>query len=126
MALVLLVEDNDDNRFLNGFILSGAGHTSVDSTNPEGALELLSRHPVEVVVTDQKLPGMTGTQLLGRIYTINPSVRGLLATGVAYEAVKPEITELRRKNMVVNYLLKPYAPDRLLQGVELRQNVDRF
>jgi CheY-like chemotaxis protein len=45
------------------------------------ALELLERFPVKVVVTDERMPGMTGSELLTRVGRIRPFVGRIILTG---------------------------------------------
>lgn len=61
---VLVVEDDDDARALLKLMLARRGHLVTDVATAEDALELLRARSVDVVLTDENLPGMSGTRLL--------------------------------------------------------------
>ncbi len=68
------------------------------------ALEILSREPVSVVVSDEKMPGMTGAEFLSRVKEIYPDTVRIILTGQAsLEATVKAINE----GEVYRFLLKP-------------------
>ncbi len=79
--LVLLVDDEE--RILSALrrTLRREGYGILTSERPEAALELLASEPVDVVVCDHKMPGMTGLELLRRAAEQRPGVARLLLTG---------------------------------------------
>ena len=66
-AVVLVVEDDDGNRLLVRRVLEEDGHTVLESSDGPGALQMLHRAPVDVVVLDLGLPGLDGLQVLAEI-----------------------------------------------------------
>src|SRR6185503_10679495 len=76
----------------------------------EAALELLGREDVAVVVSDQRMPGMTGTELLTRGREIAPdAVRILLTAFTDLDALMESINAAG----VYHFLLKPWDPKEL-------------
>ena len=71
------------------------------------ALSLLARHPVDVVVSDIKMPGADGLQLLRQIKTIYPETEVILMT--AFGAVPDAVSAMR--GGAYHYLTKPFDPD---------------
>lgn len=61
---VLLVEDNADMLRLMGDILSGMGHAAMSASNGRDALKLLLDEKPDVVITDHRMAGLTGLELL--------------------------------------------------------------
>jgi len=57
------------------------GFRILTATAPEEALALLEREPVDVILSDQRMPGLSGTQLLAEARRRRPGVRGVLLTG---------------------------------------------
>jgi DNA-binding NtrC family response regulator len=51
------------------------------STSAEEAIELLSKHPVDVVVTDENMIGMSGTELIAWISEHSPETKRIVLTG---------------------------------------------
>jgi len=78
---VLLV---DDDAFMLGVLadmLSGQDYRVLTAASGEDALEVLEREPVEVIVCDQSMPGMSGTELLAEAARRYPGTVRLMLTG---------------------------------------------
>ncbi len=78
--------------------------------NAQAALEVMKREEVAVVVADQRMPGMTGVELLERIRRDYPEVSRLLIT--AYVDIPATIDAINRGH-VRRYVKKPWEPDEL-------------
>jgi putative two-component system response regulator len=78
---VLLVDDDDDARFLMCLVLRRRGFTvdAVDSAS--SCLEYLGTHPVSIVVTDVEMPGMSGIELCRVIHEKYPDVVAIIMSG---------------------------------------------
>lgn len=74
------------------------------------ALQLLENESVDVVISDQRMPEMTGVEVLSKIKSQHPSIIRILLTGYAdLEAVEASINECE----VFRYLMKPCPPEQL-------------
>jgi len=80
-----------------------------------------AREDLAVVITDQRMPEMTGVRLLSEIYRINPEPIRIILT--AYADVH-DITEAINLGHIYQYVQKPWAYDKL--HLVLRQAVDKF
>jgi diguanylate cyclase (GGDEF)-like protein len=81
------------------------------ATSAEAAVELLAQRPVDLVLADQKLPGMSGTQLLAHIKEHSPGTLRLLMTGLArFE----DAVEAINRGQVSPFISKPWNRDDLL------------
>jgi PAS domain S-box-containing protein len=80
---VLLVEDDELIRANSADMLQDAGHVVVEAASAEDALVALETVPVEVLVTDVNLPGLSGPQLARRARSVRPGVGVVFATGDA-------------------------------------------
>ncbi len=63
--------------------LYGEGYRILTAENAEEALELLALHDVHVIISDQKMPGMSGTEFLGRARDMYPDTVRLMLSGYA-------------------------------------------
>ena len=63
--------------------LHGEGYRILTAENAEVALELLALHEVHVIISDQKMPGMSGTEFLGRVRDMYPDTVRLMLSGYA-------------------------------------------
>jgi CheY-like chemotaxis protein len=67
MAKILVVDDHPDMREVVGQMLSKHGHLVATAESGEGAWEQIQQSPPDAVVVDQRLPGISGMDLLKRI-----------------------------------------------------------
>jgi CheY-like chemotaxis protein len=84
-GITILVVDDDTLVLMNtAAMLEDLGHEVIEASSGEQALRVLRRgRKVDLVVTDQLMPGMTGTQLIAAIRAEWPDVPVVLATGYA-------------------------------------------
>jgi CheY-like chemotaxis protein len=64
---VLVVDDEPDARYLLRVTLESAGYGVVEATHGEAALELARRSAPQLVITDQMMPVMSGSELIERL-----------------------------------------------------------
>ncbi len=87
----------------------------------EEALEVVGREEVHVILSDQRMPGMTGDVFLARARHLRPDAVRMLFTGFAdLQAVINAVNE----GMIFRYILKPWDPVEL-EGL-VRQAVDQY
>lgn len=101
-VLIVLAVDDDDLVLENtAAMLEDLGHTAVVASSAREALETLEKNAVQVVLTDQVMPGMTGLQLAREIKARRPDLPVALATG--YSESLPDADE------EIPRLAKPYS-----------------
>ena len=74
------------------------------------ALTLLEQHDVALIITDQRMPGMSGIELLKRTMTIRPHMVRIILTG--YTDVE-SLVEAINSGQVYRYVTKPWNNDEL-------------
>lgn len=62
-AVILIVEDNEANRLLAGFVLEREGYRVEMAENSEQALDMLGRRAPDLILMDVQLPGLDGLSL---------------------------------------------------------------
>ena len=89
---VLLVEDSDVVRDLVANMLEGGGLTVLQASGGEEAMALARRGdaPIDLLLTDIVMPGMSGVELADRLERERPGMRILFMTGYAEEIVVNE------------------------------------
>ncbi|WP_420578601.1 response regulator [Ekhidna sp.] len=91
------------------------------STNPIEAIDILNQEDIQVIVTDQRMPEMTGTQFLEKILPDHPDVIKIILTGFTdIEAIKDGINRCG----IFKYITKPWNFDEM-KGV-LERAVDTY
>lgn len=87
----------------------------------EVAVEVFGREKIDIVLTDQKMPRLTGTQLLEWVRLHHPKTVRLLMTG--YAELEDAVEAINRGH-VYYYLLKPWRTEELLQV--MRNAAEKF
>lgn len=80
-ATILLVDDNNDGLMVRRTLLQELGYHVETAPNPDEALKILGASHVDLIVTDYKMPRMSGVELIGRIREGHPDVRVILVSG---------------------------------------------
>jgi DNA-binding NtrC family response regulator len=89
------------------------------NSGPE-ALALLRERKVDVIVSDQRMPGMTGVEVLKQVKKLAPNAMRILLTGYAdLQAIEASINE----GEVFRYLTKPCPSDELKEAVSLAAGI---
>ena len=94
MARVLLVDDEEQILASLCRALRREGYELVTARTPREALEILERESFDAVLTDHKMPGMTGLELLAKVARLQPNAGKLLITGWSQAVSEAEIREL--------------------------------
>jgi len=110
---VLVVDDEPDLAESCAFFLERAGYEAECVHAAQDALDVLERRPCDVVVSDVRMPRMSGMQLLAAIRDRDPDVEVLLITG--YPDLQMAVTAI--KQGAFDYLAKPYAEHDLIERV---------
>jgi PAS domain S-box-containing protein len=83
-ALKILAVDDDGLVLFNTIaMLEDLGHTALEARSGQEALDILEKNPVNLVITDQAMPQMSGMQLIAAIRERWPKMPVILATGYA-------------------------------------------
>jgi len=111
---VLIVEDEELMRSILRQLLEGAGYDIFTADSSETALEIFAANEISVTLTDIKMAGKDGLQLLDEIKTIDESAVVIIMT--AYSSVDSAIAALRKG--AYDYVTKPFVNDDLLKTIE--------
>lgn len=86
---VLLVEDEKGVRELAREYLELTGYTVIEAEDGHTALELAAMHvgPIQLLMTDVVMPGISGRELAGRVKAIRPEIKTLFMSGYTDQAV---------------------------------------
>ncbi len=115
MAHILVAEDERDIRELIAFTLTFAGHKITQASNGEQAVELAQQVLPDLIMTDVRMPKMTGYEACRMLKTIE-SVKNIPIIILSAKGQDEEI-ETGMDAGAVDYILKPFAPDELTRRV---------
>ena len=111
MSRVLVVDDERKMRRVLQILLEQMGLESIPVESGEAALEHFGGEKIDLVLTDLKMPGMTGIELLGHIRSLDPDVPVVVLT--AHGTVQTAVEAM--KQGAFDYILKPFD----VQTIEL-------
>ena len=121
MANILVVDDEAKMRHLLSIMLEGHGHTVENASDGLEALELIKEKPFDMVITDIKMPRMSGIELLDRLKQDDLLCPVVFIT--AFATVESAVDAMRMG--AVDYITKPFEADRIRLTVERTLNLSR-
>ncbi len=116
--IVAIIDDDGDVRDVLDALLESAGHTVKTYTSGQQLLDDPELSEVACIVVDQKMPEMTGLDLLRRLDATGHTIPSLLITGLPDPAVRHEALALG----AIDLLTKPIDFEKLLQLVAYAAN----
>src|SRR6266542_871849 len=118
----LLVVDDDDNvRRALRRVLRRTRCRVLDAADASGALALLDQEPVQVVVSDYRMPGMSGVEFLRIVKERWPRIQRVLLTG---QADSTAIEEAVNRSEIFRFIWKPWDDAHLL--LTLQSAIDQY
>ncbi|MEY2466039.1 MAG: two-component system, NtrC family, response regulator AtoC [Verrucomicrobiota bacterium] len=111
---ILIVDDDPGQRSLLDSFLKSQGFETVVASSGQQALELLQDETIAMMISDVRMPGMTGLETLRHARKAHPTLPVLLVT--AYADIRDAVEAMR--DGAVNYLSKPIDLDELLASVQ--------
>lgn len=111
---ILCIDDEDHNNQTLERLLRKKFNV-ITSTNPQEALELIQKNQPSLIISDQRMPSMTGVELLKKSMENSPrSIRILLTGYTDLESVIAAIND----GQIYRYITKPWEPQELLLNIE--------
>ncbi len=109
-AHILIIDDEKNYLLVLETLLQDAEYTVTAINDPETALAFLEESEVDVVVTDMKMPRLTGREVLERVKKSWPHIPVLIMT--AFGSIESAVEVM--KYGAFDYITKPFANDELL------------
>src|SRR5499427_3438212 len=122
MATILIIEDEAKMRRLLELNLGDDGFETISAADAETGLKLLTSDSVDLVITDLKLPGMTGLELLQAVKQQNASLPVVVMT--AFGSVETAVEAM--KAGASDYVLKPFSLAEMKLVVHKELDVSRL
>ena len=123
---ILIVDDDDSLRWVTQAQLQQTGYDVDAAADGNGALECIRQAPPDLVITDLKMPGMSGLELLRKIRTDYPEILVIMVT--AFGTVENAVEAM--KAGAYDYITKPVNMDELhlivsrgLEHLDLQEEV---
>lgn len=113
-AKILVVDDEEIVLKSCRKILKGGGYQVLTTLSGQEAFELLEKEPFDIVITDMKMPGIDGMEVLERVKEEYPDTIVIMITG--YSTVQSAVQAM--KLGAFDYIPKPFTPDEVLIVIE--------
>jgi CheY-like chemotaxis protein len=115
-SAVLLVDDRPADRDLMATLLRHAGHSVIEASSGEEALDLARERPPELIITDILMPGMNGYEFV-RLLREDPELGATPVIFYTANYLEEEVRELAESCGVARFISKPCPPERVLATV---------
>jgi DNA-binding NtrC family response regulator len=122
MATILYVDDDPTIGLLLEDTLLRAGHRAVGARNVPQALQALSHGEFELIISDFRMPGMTGLELLAHLRDEGYDIPLIMVTG--YASIEHAVQAI--KAGAADYITKPVRPEQLEHAVTKALQVARL
>lgn len=110
---ILITEDDRVQREVISDILSQSGYEVTASDSAEMTLDILKERGFELLLTDMRMPGLDGLELLRRAKRLRPELEVVVMT--AHATIRTAVTAM--KEGAIDYLEKPFDKDTLLHVI---------
>lgn len=121
MAKILVVEDDEPMKNILVETLSDDGHQVSYALDGREAVEAFRPGWVELVITDVRLPGMDGVEVLTRLKALCPQLQSIVMTGYAADDIPARAVQVQ----VDDYLIKPFSLRYFLASVNRVLDTER-
>ena len=114
VAKILWVDDEIESLQSQKMFLENKGYEVHTLTNGFDAIDYVKEHPVDVVLMDESMPGITGLETLAKIKEVNQSIPVVLITKNETENVMDDAIG----SQISDYLIKPVNPNQVLLSLK--------
>ncbi|SIR29510.1 PAS domain S-box-containing protein/diguanylate cyclase (GGDEF) domain-containing protein [Aromatoleum tolulyticum] len=111
---ILLVDDESSILSALRRTLRREGYEILVAGSAEEGLSVLAKHPVQVIVSDQRMPGMSGTEFLSRVKVLYPRTVRMVLSG--YSEISA-VTDAINRGAIYRFLSKPWDDEQLKDEV---------
>ena len=112
MANVLIVDDEEMDRLLEGRVIEEAGHTPFFAGDGDTAMQMYKENNIALVITDLRMPRVDGLSLIRAIIAHDPDAAIIAVSGLAQHL------ETAEEYGAVAGLVKPVEPEDLIETVQ--------
>jgi DNA-binding NtrC family response regulator len=116
MALILIIDDDGHMRRACSRVLTKAGWNVICAESGDEGLRAIrnASEPIDAILLDQLMPGMSGMDVLAEVQTMNSTIPVIIMTG---SATDESAAELKREGAIA-CLAKPFTPDQLREVIQ--------
>ena len=113
--VLLLVDDEENIASALTRLLRRDGYRILRANSGKEGLDLLAQNEVGVIISDQRMPGMTGTEFLSKVKELYPDTVRIVLSG--YTELN-SVTDAINRGAIYKFLTKPWEDDLLRANVD--------
>ena len=114
-AQTLLIVDDEPNILASlSRLLRRESFQVLTANSPSEAFEYLAKHPIQVILSDQRMPEMSGTEFFARVKQLHPDTIRIVLTG--YTDLE-SVTGAINRGAIYKFLTKPWDDDQLREQI---------
>ena len=114
LAPILVVDDESEMRSALSHALTRSGFSVASAVSGTDALAKIKKEPISLVITDLKMPEMSGMELIGALKKIKPEIAVIVIT--AFGSIHNAVEAMQAG--AADYLLKPFSFETLVATVK--------
>nr|WP_321402952.1 sigma-54 dependent transcriptional regulator [uncultured Desulfobacter sp.] len=122
MERILIVDDEKHYPMIIGEVLSEEGYTPFTASSGMEALDILNTQPIDLVLSDVKMPGMSGIDLLEKAKQIKPDLPVIIMT--AFGSVEKAVEAMHKG--AYTFILKPFENEALIAHIAKALSVSKI
>jgi len=111
---ILLLDDEENILRALARLLRRDGYKILMATRAQDAFELLATHDIQVILSDQRMPEMSGTEFFSRVKDLHPETIRIVLSG--YTDLK-SVTDAINQGAIYRFLTKPWDDEQLRQSI---------
>jgi response regulator RpfG family c-di-GMP phosphodiesterase len=108
--ITILYVDDEENNLFSFKATFRIKYNVLTAISGDEALNTLAEKPIHIIITDQRMPGMTGVEFLEKVLEKYPDPMRILLTGYADMGA---VVDAVNKGKIFHYLAKPWNEDEL-------------
>lgn len=112
---ILFVDDEVQILQSVKMLFDKSGYEASIAESGEKAMEILSKEPIDLIISDIRMPGMDGYQLLCKVKELYPKIPRVILSGYSDEKI---VLKALQQNIAKIYVFKPWENEKLLKAIE--------
>jgi two-component system NtrC family response regulator len=114
METVLIVDDEKNYLVVLEALLGREGYETITSVNAGNVIQLLKESDLDLIITDMKMPGMSGMELLDEAKRIDPDIPVIIMT--AFGTIEMAVEAMKKG--AYDYITKPFQNEELMLTIK--------
>lgn len=122
MEKILIVDDEKNYLIILEALLSDEGYEVITTDSPEEALRVVESQEIDLLITDMKMPRMSGMELMDKMRQYHSEIPVIMMT--AYATVDKAVTAMKKG--AFDYITKPFRNEELILTIKKAINMRRL